>query len=175
MPSPHADHVLEQLDAQREWGFLCDVLVSIGDTQFRAHRAVLAACSAFFRMLFIQTDCRGQQSVDLSHTGLSATSFDRVLQFMYQGHVSATDSLDLEELKSSMQQLQMYFIPETLEELNRVQAPNSGTKLMFGVRMFPAKPGPETRAGPETRLGPETRAGPETRLGPETSSSTGNR
>uniref|UniRef100_A0A3B4BB38 BTB domain-containing protein n=1 Tax=Periophthalmus magnuspinnatus TaxID=409849 RepID=A0A3B4BB38_9GOBI len=91
MPSPHSEHVLDQLDAQREWGFLCDVLVSIGDTQFRAHRAVLAACSAFFRMLFIQSDCRGQQSVDLSHTGLSAHSFDRVLQYMYQGRVTTTD------------------------------------------------------------------------------------
>ncbi|KAK7906717.1 hypothetical protein WMY93_015329 [Mugilogobius chulae] len=41
-------------------------------------------------------------------------------------------SLDLEELKSSMQQLQMYYVPETLEELCPVQAPNCVSRLMFG-------------------------------------------
>ncbi|CAL9691917.1 unnamed protein product [Knipowitschia caucasica] len=191
---PHAARLLSQLDSQREWGFLCDVLVAIGDTQFRAHRCVLAACSALFRMMFTHTDSRGQQRVDLSHTGLSATSFDRVLQYMYRGSISTVDSLDFEDLKSSMQQLQMFHVPQTLEELRpdpgpdlgpnqegprpgpgltpnpdaQVHALNSGPKLIFGVRMFPTRA--ETRV--ETR--PEARLGPETRSGPETNSSTGN-
>lgn len=156
MPS-HAEHVLQQLSSQRHWGFLCDCLVSIGDTQFRAHRAVLAACSALFRMIFIQ-DSRGQQSVDLSHTGVSAKNFDRILQYMYHGHSTANNSVELEDLKDSMQMLQMDFVPETLEDLGRVPGPGSGTRLMFGVRMFPTRPGPGPGPGP----------------GPETSSSTGN-
>uniref|UniRef100_A0AAV2KDN6 Uncharacterized protein n=1 Tax=Knipowitschia caucasica TaxID=637954 RepID=A0AAV2KDN6_KNICA len=137
---PHAARLLSQLDSQREWGFLCDVLVAIGDTQFRAHRCVLAACSALFRMMFTHTDSRGQQRVDLSHTGLSATSFDRVLQYMYRGSISTVDSLDFEDLKSSMQQLQMFHVPQTLEELR----PDPGPDL--GPNQEGPRPGPETNS-----------------------------
>lgn len=170
----HAERVLAQLASQRRWGFLCDCLVVIGDTQFRAHRAVLAACSALFRMIFIQADSRGQQSLDLSHTGVSAHYFDRILQYMYHGHSTAVSSEQFQELKASMQLLQMDFVPETLEDLSRVQEPGSGSGLMFGVRMFPTRPGPGPGSGPGPGLNPgsgqESRLGP----GPETSSSTGN-
>lgn len=52
----HGLILLQQLNAQREFGFLCDCTVAIGDVFFKAHKAVLAAFSNYFRMLFIHQD-----------------------------------------------------------------------------------------------------------------------
>ena len=52
----HGLILLQQLNAQREFGFLCDCTVAIGDVFFKAHKAVLAAFSNYFRTLFIHQD-----------------------------------------------------------------------------------------------------------------------
>uniref|UniRef100_A0A8C3J2K2 BTB domain-containing protein n=1 Tax=Calidris pygmaea TaxID=425635 RepID=A0A8C3J2K2_9CHAR len=49
----HSVLLLQQLNMQREFGFLCDCTVAIGDVYFKAHRAVLAAFSNYFKMIFI--------------------------------------------------------------------------------------------------------------------------
>ena len=49
----HGMFLLQQLNSQREFGFLCDCTVSIGDVYFKAHKAVLASFSNYFKMLFI--------------------------------------------------------------------------------------------------------------------------
>uniref|UniRef100_A0A6I8NJN4 BTB domain-containing protein n=1 Tax=Ornithorhynchus anatinus TaxID=9258 RepID=A0A6I8NJN4_ORNAN len=51
--SSHSLVLLQQLNMQREFGFLCDCTVAIGDVYFKAHRAVLAAFSNYFKMIFI--------------------------------------------------------------------------------------------------------------------------
>lgn len=147
----HSDHVLQQLNNQREWGFLCDCLIAVGDTYFRAHKAVLAACSSYFRMLFIR-DQQGAGRLDLSNMHISAECFDLILQLMYLGRI-AVGGYEFEELKASMAHLQMYYIPDSLDDLRDIRsstlAPSSsssstssssagpvGGKMMFGVRMF---------------------------------------
>ncbi|MEE6465305.1 hypothetical protein FKM82_006514 [Ascaphus truei] len=52
-PSSHSLVLLQQLNMQREFGFLCDCTVAIGDVYFKAHRSVLAAFLNYFRMIFI--------------------------------------------------------------------------------------------------------------------------
>lgn len=49
----HSQHVLEQLNQQRQLGLLCDCTFVVDGVDFRAHKAVLAACSEYFRMLFV--------------------------------------------------------------------------------------------------------------------------
>ncbi|GCB82788.1 hypothetical protein scyTo_0023945, partial [Scyliorhinus torazame] len=49
----HGLVLLQQLNIQREFGFLCDCTVAVGDIHFKAHRAVLAAFSNYFKMIFI--------------------------------------------------------------------------------------------------------------------------
>uniref|UniRef100_A0A673NIA1 Zinc finger and BTB domain containing 25 n=1 Tax=Sinocyclocheilus rhinocerous TaxID=307959 RepID=A0A673NIA1_9TELE len=51
--SGHSLFLLQQLNVQREFGFLCDCTVAIGNVYFKAHRAVLAAFSNYFKMIFI--------------------------------------------------------------------------------------------------------------------------
>ncbi|CAL8315320.1 unnamed protein product [Lota lota] len=150
----HSDHVLQQLNNQREWGFLCDCCISIGDIYFRAHKAVLAACSSYFRMMFIR-DQQAAGRLDLSNMQISAECFDLILQLMYLGRI-VVGSYEFEELKASMAYLQMYYIPDSLDDLRDIRSSNltpsssasssssssssSATpvagKMMFGVRMY---------------------------------------
>ncbi|XP_030577200.1 zinc finger and BTB domain-containing protein 1 [Archocentrus centrarchus] len=148
----HSDHVLQQLNNQREWGFLCDCLIAIGDIYFRAHKAVLAACSSYFRMMFIR-DQQGAGRLDLSNMQISAECFDLILQLMYLGRI-VVGSYEFEELKASMAYLQMYYIPDSLEDLRDIRSSNltpsssasssssssstgpASGKMMFGVRMY---------------------------------------
>lgn len=146
----HSDHVLQQLNNQREWGFLCDCLIAIGDIYFRAHKAVLAACSSYFRMMFIR-DQQGTGRLDLSNMQISAECFDLILQLMYLGRI-VVGSYEFEQLKASMAYLQMYYIPDSLEDLSDIRSSNlaptssasssssssvsGGGKMMFGVRMY---------------------------------------
>lgn len=153
----HSDHVLQQLNNQREWGFLCDCCIAIGDIYFRAHKAVLAACSSYFRMMFIR-DQQGTARLDLSNMQISAECFDLILQLMYLGRIMV-GSYEFEALKASMAYLQMYYIPDSLEDLRDIRSSNltpsssassssstssssssstgpANGKMMFGVRMF---------------------------------------
>ncbi|XP_034085096.1 kelch-like protein 32 isoform X5 [Gymnodraco acuticeps] len=47
----HQDLVLSALNQQRKDGLLCDVTLVAGEQKFHAHKAVLAACSDYFRIL----------------------------------------------------------------------------------------------------------------------------
>lgn len=46
----HQDLVLSALNQQRKDGLLCDVTLVAGEQKFHAHKAVLAACSDYFRV-----------------------------------------------------------------------------------------------------------------------------
>ncbi|KAJ8405860.1 hypothetical protein AAFF_G00312970 [Aldrovandia affinis] len=81
----HSDHVLRQLGDQLRLGFLCDVVVTVGGVPFRAHRSVLAACSAYFRRLFISQPALPWAQCQLSPELISPTDFDCILQMMYTG------------------------------------------------------------------------------------------
>ncbi|MBN3310564.1 zinc finger and BTB domain-containing protein 1 [Amia ocellicauda] len=160
MPKPsHSEHVLQQLNNQREWGFLCDCCIAIGDIYFRAHKAVLAACSSYFRMMFIK-DQQVMARLNLSNMQISAECFDLILQLMYLGRI-VVGPYEFDELKAAMIYLQMYYIPESLEDLKDIRSttltPSSSSsssstssssssssstlppiksKMMFGVRMY---------------------------------------
>ncbi|XP_039597246.1 zinc finger and BTB domain-containing protein 1 [Polypterus senegalus] len=144
MPRPnHSEHVLQQLNNQREWGFLCDCCIAIGDIYFRAHKAVLAACSSYFRMMFIK-DQQVMARLNLSNLQISAECFDLILQLMYLGRI-VVGPYEFEELKAAMTYLQLYYIPESLEDLKDITGVNldvsscvgpANSKMLFGVRMY---------------------------------------
>ncbi|XP_056333741.1 zinc finger and BTB domain-containing protein 2a isoform X2 [Danio aesculapii] len=92
----HGLVLLKRLNAQREFGFLCDCTVAIGDVLFKAHKAVLAAFSNYFRMLFIhqESDC-----VRLKPSDIQADIFSYLLNLMYTGKFTAQpiDPIRLEQ------------------------------------------------------------------------------
>ncbi|OCT68468.1 zinc finger and BTB domain-containing protein 1 [Xenopus laevis] len=142
--SSHCSYVLQQLYNQREWGFLCDCCIAIDDIYFQAHKAVLAACSSYFKMMFINHQNTVSQ-INLSSVKISAQCFDLILQFMYLGKILHRPE-DFDQLKQAMSYLQLYVIPECLEDIQHVNSSNlncSSTasssvscKMVFGVRMY---------------------------------------
>ncbi|XP_036405992.1 zinc finger and BTB domain-containing protein 2-like [Megalops cyprinoides] len=92
----HGLILLQQLNAQREFGFLCDCTVAIGDVFFKAHKAVLAAFSNYFRMLFIHQD---SDCVRLKPADIQPDIFSYLLNLMYTGKLAPQliDPLRLEQ------------------------------------------------------------------------------
>ncbi|XP_077116523.1 zinc finger and BTB domain-containing protein 17 isoform X3 [Ranitomeya variabilis] len=80
----HSHLVLEQLNQQRQLGLLCDCTFVVDGIDFKAHKAVLAACSQYFRMLFVEQK-------DVVHLDISnAAGLGQVLEFMYTARLNLT-------------------------------------------------------------------------------------
>ncbi|XP_076874498.1 zinc finger and BTB domain-containing protein 17 [Brachyhypopomus gauderio] len=73
----HSGKVLQQLNHQRQQGLLCDCTFVVDGVDFKAHKAVLAACSAYFHTLFL--DQKDVVHLDISN----AAGLGQVLEFMY--------------------------------------------------------------------------------------------
>ncbi|XP_009075016.1 PREDICTED: zinc finger and BTB domain-containing protein 1 isoform X2 [Acanthisitta chloris] len=140
----HSNYVLQQLNNQREWGFLCDCCIAIDDIYFQAHKAVLAACSSYFRMFFMNHQHTTAQ-LNLSNMKISAECFDLILQFMYLGKIM-TAPANFEQFKGAMNYLQLYNVPECLEDIQDTDSSSlkcsssasstQNNKMIFGVRMY---------------------------------------
>ncbi|KAF4071109.1 hypothetical protein AMELA_G00281370 [Ameiurus melas] len=100
----HGLILLQQLNAQREFGFLCDCTVAIGDVFFKAHKAVLAAFSNYFRMLFIHQD---SDCVRLKPTDIQPDIFSYLLNLMYTGKL-APQLIDPARLEQGVKFLHAY-------------------------------------------------------------------
>ncbi|XP_075873334.1 zinc finger and BTB domain-containing protein 25 [Nelusetta ayraudi] len=80
--SSHSLLLLQQLNVQREFGFLCDCTVAIGNVYFKAHRAVLAAFSNYFKMIFIH---QSSECIKIQPTDIQPDVFSYLLHIMYTG------------------------------------------------------------------------------------------
>ncbi|XP_061892513.1 nucleus accumbens associated 1, BEN and BTB (POZ) domain containing a isoform X2 [Entelurus aequoreus] len=88
------NNVLECLNEQRLQGLYCDVSVVVKGHAFKAHRAVLAASSSYFRDLFSNSGgCSGNEGspavVELP-PAVQPQSFQQILAFCYTGRLSMT-------------------------------------------------------------------------------------
>ncbi|XP_075993133.1 nucleus accumbens-associated protein 1-like isoform X2 [Genypterus blacodes] len=89
------NNVLECLNEQRLQGLYCDVSVVVKGHAFKAHRAVLAASSSYFRDLF-SSSSNGGSGNDVSPTvvelppAVQPQSFQQILAFCYTGRLSMT-------------------------------------------------------------------------------------
>lgn len=96
----HSGKVLEQLNRQRKQGLLCDCTFVVDGVDFKAHKAVLAACSVYFRTLFL--DQKDVVHLDISN----ASGLGQVLDFMYTAKLSLNPQ-NVEDVLSVAHFLQM--------------------------------------------------------------------
>ncbi|KAJ8383745.1 hypothetical protein AAFF_G00215870 [Aldrovandia affinis] len=79
------NNILECLNEQRLQGLYCDVSVVVKGHAFKAHRAVLAASSSYFRDLF---NSGSKSSVVELPPAVQPQSFQQILSFCYTGRLS---------------------------------------------------------------------------------------
>ncbi|RLV89732.1 hypothetical protein DV515_00014725 [Chloebia gouldiae] len=112
----HSQQVLEQLNQQRQLGLLCDCTFVVDGIDFKAHKAVLAACSDYFRMLFV--DQKDVVHLDISN----AAGLGQVLEFMYTAKLSLSPDnvedvlavagfLQMQEIVSACNALKSHSVP----------------------------------------------------------------
>uniref|UniRef100_A0AAV2MBJ5 BTB domain-containing protein n=1 Tax=Knipowitschia caucasica TaxID=637954 RepID=A0AAV2MBJ5_KNICA len=82
----HQDSVLSALNQQRKDGLLCDVTLVAGEQKFHAHKAVLAACSDYFRAMF--SLCMVESEADeVTLQGVTSIGLKHALDFAYTGQI----------------------------------------------------------------------------------------
>uniref|UniRef100_A0A8C4T5G6 Zinc finger and BTB domain containing 25 n=2 Tax=Erpetoichthys calabaricus TaxID=27687 RepID=A0A8C4T5G6_ERPCA len=102
--SSHSLVLLQQLNIQREFGFLCDCTVAIGNVYFKAHRAVLAAFSNYFKMIFIH---QSSECIKIQPTDIQPDIFSYLLHIMYTG-IGPKQQVDQSRLQEGIKFLHAY-------------------------------------------------------------------
>ncbi|NXO76599.1 ZBT24 protein, partial [Sitta europaea] len=85
----HKDTILANFEEQRKKDFLCDITLIVENVQFRAHKALLAASSEYFSMMFVNEGEIGQSIYMLE--GIVADTFGVLLEFIYTGCLCASE------------------------------------------------------------------------------------
>ncbi|XP_051880586.1 zinc finger and BTB domain-containing protein 24 isoform X2 [Pristis pectinata] len=85
----HKDTILTNFEEQRKRDFLCDITLIAEDVHFKAHKALLAASSEYFSLMFADENQQGQAIYMLD--GMAADTFSAVLEFIYTGRLNVTE------------------------------------------------------------------------------------
>ncbi|CAL8364064.1 unnamed protein product [Lota lota] len=98
----HCLNVLGSLDEQRHRDLLCDITVEVDGQSFRAHRAVLTACSEFFANAISKYARHG--AVLTLPQEVTAAGFEPLLQFAYTSKLlfSKQDVLEVRNAASTL-------------------------------------------------------------------------
>ncbi|XP_058145549.1 zinc finger and BTB domain-containing protein 2 [Dasypus novemcinctus] len=155
----HGLILLQQLNAQREFGFLCDCTVAIGDVYFKAHKSVLASFSNYFKMLFVH---QTSECVRLKATDIQPDIFSYLLHLMYTGKM-APQLIDPVRLEQGIKFLHAYpLIQEaSLASQAAFSHPDQVFPLassLYGIQIadHQLRPAPKGAAAPD-KLGREPR------------------
>ena len=112
----HVRHFTQELMRQRKSGVLCDVIVEMDGERCWAHRAILAAGSAYFHAAFHGDSSRadyGDRAWQVQHlhlTTVDKTAFESVMCYIYSGEllvslttvnslITAADQLGVADVK----------------------------------------------------------------------------
>ncbi|CAM9765918.1 unnamed protein product [Lampetra planeri] len=103
----HPGAMLHRANQLRQAGTLCDVVIQVDGQQFPAHRAVLAAASKMFELLFGQRGDTTRYTLDF----LSPRTFAQVLEYMYTSTLEVRPE-DLDDLLYAAEILEIEYLEE---------------------------------------------------------------
>ncbi|XP_041848729.1 B-cell lymphoma 6 protein-like [Melanotaenia boesemani] len=107
----HAGDVLLNFHRLRSRDMLTDVTVQVDGQRFRAHKAILVACSGFFYSVFMQPENANLSAISLDPK-VDPKGFSLLLDFMYSSCLNLNDSVVLATLKTAIY-LQMEHVADT--------------------------------------------------------------
>uniref|UniRef100_A0A1A8HEP1 Zinc finger protein 131 n=1 Tax=Nothobranchius korthausae TaxID=1143690 RepID=A0A1A8HEP1_9TELE len=111
--------MMEKLNEQRQLDQFTDITLIVDGHQFRAHKAVLAACSQFFHKFF--QDFTQEPLVEIE--GVSNAAFRQLMEFTYTATLAIAGEEEASDVWKAAEYLQM---EEALKALdNRVNANSS--------------------------------------------------
>ncbi|KAK5870255.1 hypothetical protein PBY51_024907 [Eleginops maclovinus] len=79
----HSQTMLDKLNQQRLMNQFCDITLLIEGDEYRAHKAVLAACSEYFNELFFEKGAASTHEAVVDLSGFTKASFLPLLDFAY--------------------------------------------------------------------------------------------
>lgn len=85
----HAESILQMFNEFRDGRLFTDVVISVEGREFPCHRAVLSACSSYFRAMFCN-DHRESRAMLVEINGIRADAMDTFLQYVYTGRARIT-------------------------------------------------------------------------------------
>ncbi|XP_030594306.1 zinc finger protein 131 isoform X2 [Archocentrus centrarchus] len=107
----HYKVMMDKLNEQRQLDQFTDITLIVDGHQFRAHKAVLAACSQFFHKFF--QDFTQEPLVEIE--GVSNTAFRQLMEFTYTATLAVTGEEEAYDVWKAAEYLQMQ---EAIKALN---------------------------------------------------------
>uniref|UniRef100_A0A8P4GL93 Zinc finger and BTB domain containing 24 n=1 Tax=Dicentrarchus labrax TaxID=13489 RepID=A0A8P4GL93_DICLA len=114
----HKQSILSKFDKLRKRDLLCDITLVVEDVHFKAHKALLAASSEYFSLMFT-ADNQPQPTYRLD--GMAAKMFAAVLEFIYSAQVSVEENAT-EQLLATARLMEVSDLVKALTELTRSAA-----------------------------------------------------
>ncbi|XP_072284878.1 zinc finger and BTB domain-containing protein 7B [Pyxicephalus adspersus] len=127
IPFPeHSSDLLSCLNEQRHRGVLCDITIKTQGLEYRTHRAVLAACSQYFRKLFTGAPS-GKSSRDVCQLDfLKPDALGALLDFAY----TATLTISNANMRDVLRTARLLEIPCVVEACVEILRCNGGQEDM---------------------------------------------
>ncbi|XP_040012388.1 zinc finger protein 131 [Xiphias gladius] len=114
----HYKVMMDKLNEQRQLDQFTDITLIVDGHQFRAHKAVLAACSQFFHKFF--QDFNQEPLVEIE--GVSNTAFSQLMEFTYTATLAVAGEEEAYDVWKAAEYLQMQ---EAIKALNNKINENS--------------------------------------------------
>ncbi|XP_034026439.1 zinc finger protein 131 [Thalassophryne amazonica] len=124
----HYKVMLDKLNEQRQLDQFTDITLIVDGHHFRAHKAVLAACSQFFHKFF--QDFTQEPLVEIE--GVSNAAFRQLMEFTYTATLSLSGEQEANDVWKAAEYLQMQEAIKALD--NRINGSHSLTETNKGKK-----------------------------------------
>lgn len=122
----HKQSILSKFDQLRKKDLLCDITLVVEDVHFKAHKALLAASSEYFFLMFTAEDQPGQTVYLLD--GMAAPAFAQVMEFIYSARVFVEESAT-QQLLATARLMEVSDLVKVLTDLPSSAAQGGGEEV----------------------------------------------